>query len=217
MHCFKCDKNKVLPVVPKLHPRSLYLTVTVHCFIQLPFPCSSPSGPGNGGEVGSQEPLTLRNLRADPCAGSSEVERSGISLAGLLHITQWKLYFFLCQPVFLFLAFWTFILPFLSGCSLWLCSYADLNAQTESHVRYMLKVHMWATHTWACSIFGSDLHGDSQRLMAQTQTVCCNNTVTCVHSASVSRAVACWPCQLMHSSSQLNNAVGWWQSYHSLI
>lgn len=43
---------------------------------------------------------------------------------------------------------------------------------------------MQAAHTNATRMsmqyFQLDPHADSQRWMAQTQTVCCNNTVTCV-------------------------------------
>lgn len=75
-------------------------TAAIHCFIKLPLPHSSPSESGNG-SVRIQAPCTLCNLRVDPCVGSSEVDRSGISLAGFPHITQSKLYSFLCQTAFL--------------------------------------------------------------------------------------------------------------------
>lgn len=88
MHFLNWTKILKPPVLPKLPFCSLYMTGAVYCIIQLTFCCSPPSGPGNGGDLGSQAPLTLCNLRTHPCAGSSEVERSGISLAGLLHITM---------------------------------------------------------------------------------------------------------------------------------
>lgn len=99
----------ILNVLSKLHLQRLYVTAAaIYYIIKLPLPHSSPSESGNGREVRSQAPCTLCNLRVDPCVGSSEVDRRGISLAGFPHITQSTLYSFLCQTVFLFKAFWNF-------------------------------------------------------------------------------------------------------------
>lgn len=181
--------------------------------MQLPFPCSSPSWPGNEGELGSQAPLTLCNLRIDPCVCPSEVERSGISLAGLLHITQWKLYFLLCQTFF-------FFLKLLGHVSL---SFSLAVVYGYAHVQIWIhrQRHMWTLK--GTNAGNSDLHGNfhvrfALEGWAQTQTVCCNNTVTWVYSVAVIRAlVCCCLCQPMHLSSQQNYVVGWWQSCHMLI
>lgn len=61
-------------------------------------------------------------------------------------------------------------------------------------------------------MFSLDLHGDFREVCVGwlgSNPVCCNNTVTCVYSTSVIGAVACCPCQLMHSLLQQNSAVGW--------
>lgn len=65
-----------------------------------------------------------------------------------------------------------------------------------------------------CSTLSSDPHADSQHWMAQTQTVCCNNTETPVDWTSVIRAMTC-PCQLMPLLSQKKiDVAGWRQRCH---
>lgn len=48
--------------------------------------------------------------------------------------------------------------------------------------------------------------------MARTQTVCCNNSVTCEQLSSVNWAVALWLVSWRIYHQKPNNAAGWWHS-----
>lgn len=114
---------------------------------------------GNAHKLATQAPLTCCNLRRDPCVGSSEPERTGISLARIPHVCQSYISSLVNLFFPTFIAFGFFFLPLL-----FLCSFA--------HVL----ICMYSTHagsftgtnqTRPCRIFSSDLHRGSEASLLQ--------------------------------------------------